>query len=159
MIYCKKCSRLFEKESDICPYCGESEEAEQADMNLNSQLDDKIYELNVIIDEKKEKSETNNGNAVPPVIDAVPAKTPEAGGNITQGMRLLLILVSIFIAPAGIIAGAVYMAKDAKEYRVLGKTMLITAIISIVFFIICCCGSYVYFMNNFFTDIMEMYSF
>ena len=67
---------------------------------------------------------------------------------IPSSSRVLFMLLSVFVAPAGIIVGCVYMAKDLKEYREFGRTMLIVSLISIVLFIICCCGFYMFFVNN-----------
>ena len=72
---------------------------------------------------------------------------------ISGTTRALLIILSIFISPAGIVAGISYMAKDSREHRAFGKTMLIVSLVSITLLIICCCSSYVLIINSgFLTD-------
>ena len=143
MIYCKQCSRLLEQEADECPYCGEKD-----DTSLSNEIDEQMNELDAIISQKKEENANSQviveDGPTPPVSIAKP---PE--NTITGGTRVLFILLSIFIAPVGIIIGALYMAKDQVEYRALGKTMLILALVSAILAIICCCGIYIVSLNLF----------
>ena len=68
---------------------------------------------------------------------------------IPDSQRTMFLLLSIFIAPAGLAIGAYNMSKDTREHRELGRTMLIISLVSVVASVICCCGFYMLLMNNF----------
>ena len=79
---------------------------------------------------------------LPDGSDSCPRCGAAGERRIAGSKRALMILLSVFIAPAGIVAGSVYMAKDLAEYRAFGRMMLIISLVSITLTIICCCSSY-----------------
>ena len=67
---------------------------------------------------------------------------------VTGTARVLYALLAVFVPPAGIIAGAVFMARDSIEQRAFGKRTLLISLVFITLFIICCCWAYMLFVNN-----------
>ena len=141
MIFCKNCSRLLEEEADVCPHCGAEDENAEAVNNL------------IINDKPAENDNRPRDNAGERVI----IEDRRTGGDnddpeIPASARTLWILLSVFIAPAGIIAGIYNMSRDSKNKRALGRTMLIVSLVSAVLSVVCCCGFYMIIVNNFILD-------
>jgi len=139
VIFCKNCSKLLEEEADVCPHCGaEDENAEAAGVLITAVTADNgprdgLNEQAIVEDRRY-----GGGGKEEPEIPA--------------SSRALWLLLSVFIAPAGIVAGIYHMSKDSKDKRALGRTMLVVSLVSAVVSVVCCCGIYMLIVNNFLID-------
>ena len=62
---------------------------------------------------------------------------PAAPGEMTQGMKVVVIIGSIVIPPMGIILGLIFMNDQSPAKKALGKTCLFVGIGMIVFWCTC----------------------
>ncbi|TET17447.1 MAG: hypothetical protein E3J78_07530 [Candidatus Cloacimonadota bacterium] len=65
-----------------------------------------------------------------------PGPTP-SGGTVSGGMKALFIILAILFPIVGIILGIIWLKKDTKEEKALGKMTLIISIILIVLQCVC----------------------
>ncbi|OGS41479.1 MAG: hypothetical protein A3K67_04085 [Euryarchaeota archaeon RBG_16_62_10] len=62
---------------------------------------------------------------------------PVARATISDGMKILLYLVSFFIPLAGLIIGAIYYSKPEPEFKHVGKMCIILALLPILLVLLC----------------------
>ncbi|MCL2665566.1 MAG: hypothetical protein FWE82_08135 [Defluviitaleaceae bacterium] len=162
MIYCKKCARLLETDVRECPYCGSIDEKfigrEEKPDPLQA-LDDHIRSGQEIKPEGVqpaaiEETETKTINYAEPQQQTITktsnayqdgspqygAVKPEPPSQPNSGHFAGMVILSVFIAIAGLVVGMLYMTgHKGPSYKQLGTVMLIVSIISIFFQMMCCC--------------------
>jgi len=128
----------LEEEADVCPHCGaEDENAGTADVLMHTVTAD---------------NGPREGSGEQVIVEDRRYGGGEKEPEIPASSRALWILLSVFIAPAGIVAGIYHMSRDSVEKRALGRTMLVVSLVSAVLSVVCCCGLYMLIVNNFILD-------
>ncbi len=61
---------------------------------------------------------------------------------MSDGMKILLYIISFLFSLVGIIIGAYYMTKDEQEYKEVGKICLVLGLVGIVVGILCSIAFY-----------------
>jgi len=133
---------LLEEEADICPHCGAEDENAETANNLTVNVGP-VENIN-----DNGPRENTGGRVIVEDRRTGGINDPE----IPASTRTLWILLSVFIAPAGIVAGIYHMSRDSNNKRALGRTMLIISLVSAVLSVVCCCGFYMLIVNNFILD-------
>jgi uncharacterized protein with PQ loop repeat len=62
---------------------------------------------------------------------------PQQTAQISDGMKILLYIISFLFSIVGIIIGIYYMTKPEPEYKEVGKICLILALVGIVIGVLC----------------------
>jgi hypothetical protein len=68
---------------------------------------------------------------------------PMQGPQISDGMKILLYIVSFLFSIVGIIIGVYYLTKSEQEYKDVGKICLVLALVGIVVGVLCSLALYV----------------
>jgi hypothetical protein len=66
----------------------------------------------------------------------------QQGPLISDGMKILLYIVSFLFSLVGIIIGVYYMTKSEPEYKDVGKICLVLALVGIVIGVLCSVAIY-----------------
>lgn len=61
----------------------------------------------------------------------------QAAGQMSDGMKILLYIISFLFSIVGIIIGVYYMTKPEPEYKEVGKICLVLALVGIVIGALC----------------------
>ena len=69
-------------------------------------------------------------------------------------LRVSHVLLSVLIAPAGIVAGLYHMGNDSSERRAVGRAMLVISLVSAVVAVACFCWLYMALINYFPFDML-----
>lgn len=174
MNYCKKCLRVLNEGEKFCPACGEAVTItieNPADKHTEPGTASQLDELNSIIEENKAKKETAEAAApyAQPVspgpyskpIDLSTSTTHQSPGAYTPSQtystasipadaevpmstKVILTILSVLIAPAGIIVGIINMNNKSKAYRSFGQVMLIVGITQMAVVLLCCCAGSIF---------------
>jgi len=106
--------------------------------SFDGSIDETINRINEMIE--------NNHKDVPDAGAIQPGFTPRAqvipeNESLTQGQKVAFILLSIFVAPVGLVFAIIYVGKPDPKLKSFGRTLLIISIVAMVLFFLCCCGT------------------
>jgi len=87
------------------------------------------------------------------IIDNGASNNPRRNTHAVK-LRVSHILLSVLIAPAGIVAGLYHMGNDSSERRAVGKAMLVISLASAVVAVACFCWLYMALINYFPFDML-----
>ena len=88
------------------------------------------------------------------IIDNDASNNPRRNNVVVSKLRVSHVLLSVLIAPAGIVAGLYHMGNDSSERRAVGKAMLVISLASAVVAVACFCWLYMALINYFPFDML-----
>ena len=88
------------------------------------------------------------------IIDNGASSNPRRDNTAAVRLRISHVLLSVLIAPAGIVAGLYHMGNDSSERRAVGKAMLVISLVSAVVAVACFCWLYMALINYFPFDML-----
>lgn len=89
-----------------------------------------------------------------PIKPVTTPPTPQSSGQVTSGLKALFIILAVLFPIVGIILGIIWLSRNTKEEKALGK---LTLTIGIAMFAVSCICWFISFAIGVFRGVSEQY--
>ena len=169
MLYCKDCAKILIEDADQCPYCGAFDRhAPSIDSGMDNTLNAQAAELDrlfgkeatnhTIADTTDDTADNTEGymsaafaedkkpqpiplqtQQIPPYAHGHHVVNDPDGAGLSAAAKTGLVIASIFVLPAGLVLGIIFMNKPEKSYKSFGLVLLMVSVSAFILGILCCC--------------------